>query len=515
MMSKDMLQPEFEDFYMPFGGKLRSDNRWVMLSKRIPWGEFEEEYATNFANSGQGAPALPVRVALGALIIKEKLQLSDAEAVLQIEENPYLQHFLGYQEYSEESPFDSSMYVHFRKRLGENVLSEINDAIVQKALKEIEKQKRKDDKSDDDNEEPPSHKGKLLIDATCTPADIAYPTDLGLLNKAREKTEGIIDTLHKPLRGIKKKPRTYRCKARKLYLSVSKKKSPGRKKIRGAIRKQLGFLRRNLEHIDTLSEKVSLGILTSKQYRDLLVIHELFRQQELMFNLKVHSVDDRIVNIAQPHIRPIVRGKAKAKTEFGAKISAAVVDGFAYVDRISFDAYNESRDLSLHIEAYKKRYGYYPKSVHADKIYVTRENRKYCKQLKINLSGPKLGRKKKETAENKEQLRTEKKQLRQDEIDRIPIEGKFGQGKRRFGLGLIMTKLAQTTKTAISISFIVMNLEKWLKVIFYAFIFQVDCMISNAINTIRDWRKLIRDKVITQYDKSHCHNDKPRAIRIL
>jgi IS5 family transposase len=79
----------------------------------------------------------------------------------------------------------------------------------------------------------------MLVDATCTPADVAYPTDLNLLNEAREKTEEMIDVKHAPFIGTEEKPRTYREKARKAYLAVAKQKKPGAKKIRKAIGQQL------------------------------------------------------------------------------------------------------------------------------------------------------------------------------------------------------------------------------------------------------------------------------------
>ena len=83
----DKSQLKFEDFYLPFGGKLRSDNRWVLLSKQIPWPQIEDDYATNFSDTQTGCPAKPARVALGALIIKERLGTTDRETVLQIAEN--------------------------------------------------------------------------------------------------------------------------------------------------------------------------------------------------------------------------------------------------------------------------------------------------------------------------------------------------------------------------------------------------------------------------------------------
>ena len=126
-------QLSFENFYLPFGGKLSGDNRWVKLAQMIPWEEFEEAYASQFARN-VGAPAKSFRLALGALIIKERLGTSDAETVEQIRENPYLQYFLGFHEYREEAPFESSMLTHFRHRLGVQLVAKVNEAVVSSYL---------------------------------------------------------------------------------------------------------------------------------------------------------------------------------------------------------------------------------------------------------------------------------------------------------------------------------------------------------------------------------------------
>lgn len=178
-----------------------------------------------------------------------------------------------------------------------------------------------------------------------------------------------------------------------------------------------------------------------------------------MHRNRVHRIDHRIVSLGQPHIRPIVRGKAGAKVEFGAKISVRLVEGISFVDRLSWEAYNENLDLPDQIERYRKRFDHYPESVHADQIYKTRANRKYCQDRGIRLSGKALGRPKKQSPQNTLALKQSKKLLLQDEIDRIAIEGKFGQGKRRFGLSRIMAKLGETSETMIMLSFMVMNLE--------------------------------------------------------
>ena len=465
-------QLTFKDFYLPFGGHLRSDNRWVILADQIPWHQIEEAYGELFSEDN-GCPAKSARTALGALIIKERLGTSDRETVEQIGENPYLQYFLGLKEYQDIPPFDHSMMTHFRKRFDKSMLKHINESIVEGAMedsesKDVEVDDSKDESSDNDANDPPSNKGKMIVDATCTPADIAYPTDLSLLNEAREKSEEIIDAMHEPFVGERKKPRTYRQKARKAYLAVAKQKKPGAKKIRKAIGQQLRYLKRNFGYIDRMAEEGLLVYLDKRLYRLLLVIRELYRQQQWMYETRTHRIRDRLVSLYQPHVRPIVRGKAKSAVEFGAKVSISLVDGFSFVEKIGWDAYNESCDLIEQIEQYHQRFGCYPESVHVDKIYRTRDNRRFCQKHGIRLSGPSLGRPSEDTALLKEQ-----KQLqRQDELDRNAVEGKFGQGKRRFSLARVMTKLAQTSEVSIVISFIVMNLEEILSgiVSFWLFI---------------------------------------------
>ena len=294
--------PVFENFLLPFDGKLDQENRWVRLSKLIPWDLLEDLYGSKLSDD-MGRPGKNVRVAFGAQIIKHKLNLSDAEVVEQIRKNPYLQFFIGLEEFRTEAPFDASLMTTFRKRFNLEDVFDINDLIEKRV--------------------------RLLADG-----NILSAFDIELLE----------------------------------------------------------------------------------------VIRLLHHQQNEMYVNKKHSVKDRIVSISQPWIRPIVRGKASADVEFGAKLSLSLVDGIARIDRLSWDAYNESEDLIQQVEAYKKRNGFYPASVHADGIYRTRANRKYLKDKGIRFSGKPLGRPPKETDENKATLKERRTQARQDEVDRIPVE---------------------------------------------------------------------------------------------
>ena len=150
--------------------------------------------------------------------------------------------------------------------------------------------------------EPPKNQGKLILDATCAPADISYATDLKLLSQAREYTEKIIDVLYEPLKAqIQQKPRTFRRIARKDYLEVVKKRQHSRKQKRKAIKKQLQYLRRNLSHISQLIELgASLTSLNKRQYKMLLVVSEVYRQQWWLFKNNKQSIEDRIVSLSQP-----------------------------------------------------------------------------------------------------------------------------------------------------------------------------------------------------------------------
>jgi hypothetical protein len=158
---------------------------------------------------------------------------------------------------------------------------------------------------------PPAQKqpnqGSLLIDAICAPVDIRHPTDLSLLNEAREVTEILIDAMHAQVRGsFGHKPRTHRRKARQQFLAVAKKKKPRINRILKALRQQLGHLKRNLASIDALIACGGCLLAAGRHiYQKLLVVSELVRQQTILYHADSRSIPDRIVSLFQSHIRPI------------------------------------------------------------------------------------------------------------------------------------------------------------------------------------------------------------------
>jgi len=364
------------------------------------------------------------------------MKSSDEDTIELIKENPYLQYFLGLSGFSHKPVFHPTLFVAIRKRLGPDTFDQMTDEFISainalKANSSKGKKKSVADSAQADAEEK-SNKGQLVLDATVAPADIKYPTDLGLLNTSREQSEKLIDRLSASLEGVEK-PRTYRCVARKEYLLIVKQKKEDHKKIRKAVRKQLNYLRRNIKSINMLMD-ICRDREQMVDYKDLRIfwtIQEVYRQQKEMYDQISHQTDDRIVSVSQPHVRPIVGGKSGKEVEFGAKISASLVNGYIYLDRMSWDAFNENNDLKKQVENFKERFGHYPEVVIGDKIYGSRDNRYFLKQHHIRFSGKALGRPTVVTEENAAELKKQRKRYRKEQGIRNGIEGKFGEDKRR------------------------------------------------------------------------------------
>lgn len=536
--------PKLPGFETPFDRELDPKNRWVKLAEVVPWDTLAQAYYSGMSRD-QGTPAKSARLMVGAMILKHRQRWTDEETVLQIQENPYLQYFCGFAGYKLTQPFAPSLFVEMRKRMGVEMFARFEAAVQQKFMEIRQaKEKKANGNIDKEGESPvggtkteavadsapvgdpepvasdvaaagvaessPAPEGKLIIDATVAEQEIRYPTDLGLLNEAREVSERLIDRLY-PLSGESKKPRTYRQNARRDFLAIVRKRKPRQNDLRRAKRQQLQYLRRNLGHIDALLDRYAPTIeahlggvipvdrgwpewLKMRYIRQLWVIRSVYDQQQQMYDQRVRSHPHRIVSLSQPHVRPIVRGKAGKAVEFGAKVSVSLDgNGLARVDALRWDAFNESADLPGQVEAFKKRYGHYPAVVLADGIYGTRDNRSYCKERGIRFGGKPLGRPRQETEDNREELREAKRQRRRDHLERIPIEGKFGQGKNRHGLAKIRAKLVDTSASWIRAIFLVMNLNLLVRFFFALNQQHLNAAFASLLTQMVVWQGLVKD----------------------
>ena len=126
-MYKNDRQISLAEFQSPFG-KLNESNRWVQIASMIPWEKYEKRYAERFCEDN-GAPAKPFRMAMGALIIKQRTGHSDDEVVNDVLENPYMQFLIGLHEFVTEPPFSQSTMTSFRKYITQEMIDEINEEL--------------------------------------------------------------------------------------------------------------------------------------------------------------------------------------------------------------------------------------------------------------------------------------------------------------------------------------------------------------------------------------------------
>jgi hypothetical protein len=234
------------------------------------------------------------------------------------------------------------------------------------------------------------------------------------------------------------------------------KKKKTKREIRSIIGKQLRYLKRNIKTINVLLDEFKEALpLCHRDLRIFWVIRHIYDQQKTMCDLKVHSHPHRIVNIYQSYLRAIPRGKDKHSIEFGAKLGVSEICGFSRIDRISWEAYSESKDLVLQVVNYKKLFGYYPEVVLADGAYLSSENRKYLKEKRIRHTGKALGR-------PKQMTRAEKLAIKKERGERNHVEGKFGQAKNGYGLTDIRARRKDTSEAWIGGIWLAMNLKRYM-----------------------------------------------------
>ena len=145
---EDREQLSMEEFFQPFGGRLRKDNRWVRLAAMMPWEYIEAVYIKNMSEE-TGRPAISFWIAFGAIFIKEYCHITEDDTVQQLQENSYMQYFVGLHEFHAEPLFDPSMMVHFRKRFPVEEVAKINEYVCTGKWPEKPRNVDRNDDTDD------------------------------------------------------------------------------------------------------------------------------------------------------------------------------------------------------------------------------------------------------------------------------------------------------------------------------------------------------------------------------
>ena len=194
-----------------------------------------------------------------------------------------------------------------------------------------------------------------------------YPTDQKLLWECCEKSYSIMCTACQRL-GIHR-PRTKYLDVEKANLTYVKQRKHSRSQQRKITRRLIKLLGKILAEIRKIGrEHEQEEILTGKEKSVMEIITKVYRQQRNHFenDNPRESIPDRIVSLAKPYVRPIVRGKEVKNVEFGAKCNNIQVDGISFIEKLSFNAFNEGTHLEHCIKMHKRLFKVDTKKIGGD-----------------------------------------------------------------------------------------------------------------------------------------------------
>ncbi len=456
-MAIDARLPNLFSDIMPFGGKLDESNSWIKFSELIPWKKLIALHDSYF-NNKRLQTVKDGRLILGLTLGKFRTGLSDRGILDYFYENPYFQYFCGLDQFASKSMklVHNSLLSKRRKQLGAAYFQKFEEEIL-----EILK----------------SHKlakGKkcCLLDATVFCSNITYPNDVKLLNTVRSWSCDKISELKKLL-NLSTPIRTYKRKAKQVYLNFAKKKKKSKKLIRNSRRKMLQFTRRNISQLENLLKNVQKKISTQnfklsfiqeadlnslyKQIKQKLVTaKEIYSQQSEMHKEKKNKIQDRIVSFEQPWVRPIIRGKEGRSVEFGAKAHISSTDGFAMIDKVEHRAFSEKLELKDSLKQHHTRFDCHPKKVLIDDAYSSHDNKALLKKCGIEHSLKFAGR------------QTDKKKIylkRKMRRERSKIEGVIGNLKKDYGMKLVTLKIKEGAEIQARIAASLFNINRAIKMI--------------------------------------------------
>ena len=417
---------------MPFGGQLEEGNRWLKIKSLIPWGDLEAEYAKYFSHKGR--PCLDGRLVIGLFLLKHMSNRSDREIILELQENVYWQAFCSFEGFVTSKQLNSSSLAKIRKRLGTKFTKELEEKtyrvlIDQKIIKA---------------------RG-MLVDATVFPEKIKYPNDVAILNDVREWISGWLKEISNT---TGEKIRTYKRKAKKLYLNFAKKKQKTKKMIRKTKRQMLQYVKRNLNQLKERMGDLDYLVRAEVEIR-LEIAQKIYEQQKYMFDENINKIEERIVSWWREYVRPIKRGKGGSKNvEFGPKVSLSQVDGMIFVDEFKHDNYSEANKevVEKQIENYENRFGKKPPSMTGDMLYGTLKNRELLKDKEIRSAFKPLGRKCKKNEK-------QEKYVRRKQRERNCIEGSIGDVKEHYGCHGIRYHCREGSEMWIRLAFLARNLK--------------------------------------------------------
>ena len=279
----------------------------------------------------------------------------------------------------------------------------------------------------------------MYTDATCYESEMRYPTDQKLLWECNEKAYAVMCEVCSRI-GIHR-PRTKYLDVERANMGYMKQRKHSRSQTRSIVRRLLQLLGKILKEIRKMERgHAEAEVLTDKERKTIDIVTKVYRQQSNHFESgnPRESIPDRIVSVSKPYVRPIVRGKEVKSVEFGAKCNNIQVDGISFIEKLSFNAFNEGTRLQHCVKMHKRLFGVEVKKIGGDTSYAGKENRDFCKEKNIQTSFVKRGRPSK-TAKEKDFVRQELARVRA-----TTMEGSFGTQKEHYSMRRIKARKKET-----------------------------------------------------------------------
>jgi len=278
------------------------------------------------------------------------------------------------------------------------------------------------------------NQNSITTDATCYESEVRYPTNQKLLWEAVHWSHHQLKLLCKALKV--KLPRTKYLKWKKRYINYSKMRRKTSKKRTPLTRALLHLLNKVNKELDTLEKNFDFE-MQEIYYKRRATIKKIYKQQHQLFTTG-EKPKNRIVSINKEYLRPIVRGKEIKAVEFGAKVNKLQIDGINFIQKISFDNFNEGTQFKNTIYKAQGLTKIKVKIVGADAIYATNKNRVFATSNKIQTDFKPKG---KPSKHRKQQLQLAKI-ITKERATRL--EGSFGKEKEHYHLKKIKAKTKPT-----------------------------------------------------------------------
>lgn len=425
--------------------KLDENHELIKISKAIDWAALSDKLA-QFYCPDNGRPAKPSRAKIGLLILKHLYQFSDDDLVDLIKRDLYAQYLCDVS-FSEAVNFiHPTSLTKFRKQIGLSGIKLIEEEVLN-SLKRAKSLKGR----------------KLVSDTTVVPSNIAYPTDISLLEKVRQKAVGYLETA-KELGA--KTYRTYKRTAKKVFVQYQKIRHHTIKSRRRVQKQLRQFAQRNIQQLrgavnnlkETLKDTGSQAVnsidkakkkFTKETEKFLSTAQEILAQQKDVY--KDLPVKERIVSVHQPHLRPMVRGKYPVNVEFGPKILLNLKNNFLFLEQLSFNNVSDSQLLDIALKGYQERFGSMPTQLAADRGFWSKENHQLAEDYGI----------KKIAIENKGKSSYLKGKPFRERLRRLrcSIEAKISLAKRKYGLSRTRYNIQNGEEIWVRLGLIAMNLK--------------------------------------------------------